>query len=319
MTSVALCTYNGERYIREQIESIINQTMPVDEIVVCDDGSTDDTIQIIEKLRSETDITLRVFKNEEKLGVGKNFQKAVDLCKGNIIFLSDQDDVWLPNKVETISSFFEKNNQIDVVFTDAELIDGTGQTVMLTPNNLWGYHFTKEYKKMFDSGMQLEPFIIGRNHATGATMAVRREFAAKHPFAAMCSHGEVLHDFALAIFAAEKNSLGCIEQKLTKYRIHSSQTCGIIINPFNVDYQIYVIDTSILPYLQNKKAIECTKFAKFRLRQTRRSFGLLSMISNVQKYKRCYGEHFGLILRYDFKSWIKTMWNRFPTRKKTLV
>ena len=311
MTSVALCTYNGERYIREQIESIINQTMPVDEIVVCDDGSTDDTIQIIEKLRSETDITLRVFKNEEKLGVGKNFQKAVDLCKGNIIFLSDQDDVWLPNKVETISSFFEKNNQIDVVFTDAELIDGTGQTVMLTPNNLWGYHFTKEYKKMFDSGMQLEPFIIGRNHATGATMAVRRDFAAKHPFVAMCSHGEVLHDFALAIFAAECNSLGYLEQKLTKYRIHSNQTCGIIITPFDIDYQTYVIETCILPYLHDKKAIERTLFVKYRLRQTRRVGGLLSMVFNVHNYCKNYGMHWGLVFKYDFKNWVKATKCRF--------
>ncbi len=314
-TSVALCTYNGTHYIQEQIESILNKTIPVDEIVVCDDGSTDNTIQVIENLREKSSGKIRIIRNERKIGVGDNFQKAVDLCKGDIIFLSDQDDVWMPNKVETISSFFKENSKIDVIFTDAELIDETGQTVTFVPNNLWGYHFTGDYKKMFGLGLQLEPFIIGHTHATGATMAVRRDFATRHPFAAMCSHGEVLHDFALAIFAAENNSLGCLEQKLTQYRIHSSQTCGLINNPLDIDHQTYVIDTSILPYLHNENAIERTRFIKYRLRQTRRFFGFISMLLHIHEYRKCYGKHLGNAIQYDFKSWTKTMWNRFSTTK----
>ena len=79
MLSVALCTYNGEKYIREQIESIINQTMLVDEIVVCDDGSTDDTLNVIKQINAETPVNIRIYQNETNLGVCANFQKAVKL------------------------------------------------------------------------------------------------------------------------------------------------------------------------------------------------------------------------------------------------
>lgn len=78
--SVALCTYNGSKYIEEQLRSILNQTMQVDEIVICDDGSRDDTIQIIEEVKKEALTDIRIYRNETNLGVCANFQKAVDLC-----------------------------------------------------------------------------------------------------------------------------------------------------------------------------------------------------------------------------------------------
>ena len=78
--SVALCTYNGAKYIEEQILSIMNQTMPVDEIVVCDDGSTDETLQIINRIKEKSRVEIRVFCNDTTLGVCAIFQKAVDLC-----------------------------------------------------------------------------------------------------------------------------------------------------------------------------------------------------------------------------------------------
>jgi len=91
--SVALCTYNGELYLREQLESILKQTFPPDEIIICDDGSTDTTIKILEEFRRKSFIPVKVYYNKENLGVSKNFEKAISLCSGDIIFLSDQDDV----------------------------------------------------------------------------------------------------------------------------------------------------------------------------------------------------------------------------------
>ena len=107
MISVALCTYNGAQFIREQLNSILCQTTNVDEIVICDDGSSDDTLSIINSYCSKTDI-IRVYQNQDKLGVSKNFQKAIDLCHGDLIFLSDQDDIWQANKVQTFVDYFNK-------------------------------------------------------------------------------------------------------------------------------------------------------------------------------------------------------------------
>lgn len=308
--SVALCSYNGAKYIEEQIDSILNQTMPVYEIVVCDDGSTDDTMQIVECLQADSSVSIRIFKNQDKLGVGPNFQKAVDLCQGDIVLFSDQDDVWTPQKTTIIAEYFESHPDVNVVFTDADLIDGDGNPLQLTPSNLWGYHFAPKYKNWFDNGLQLDCFVSGNVHATGATMAFRKSFSNNHPFESLANHGEVLHDFALALFAAEDNSLGYISQPLIKYRLHDGQTCGLIEQDGNVDYQIYLIDICILPYLHNKRAVEETSFARYRLRQTRRVLGCISMLLKLGKYRSVYGKSTGMVLQSDFRKWMVQMKKR---------
>src|SRR6476659_477323 len=98
--SVALCTYNGERFLNEQLESILAQTFPVTEIIVCDDGSTDDTSTMLQQFERRYFNLFKIYVNAENLGVIKNFEKAISLCAGDIIFLADQDDIWEINKVE---------------------------------------------------------------------------------------------------------------------------------------------------------------------------------------------------------------------------
>lgn len=98
MISLALPTYNGEKYLREQLDSIFNQTMVPEEIVVVDDRSTDSTIQILEEYKQK--YGLKYYINEQNLGYNKNFEKAITLCQGDYIALCDQDDVWLPEKIE---------------------------------------------------------------------------------------------------------------------------------------------------------------------------------------------------------------------------
>ena len=168
-TSVALCTYNGAQHIRKQVESIISQTVPVDEIVICDDRSSDNTLHIIEQIQQQTHTNILVYRNETNLGVCANFQKAVNLCTGDIIFLSDQDDVWVPEKVKTIIDWFYLNPSKNVVFSDAILIDSDGHTIGNSLFNRVG--FSEEYRKYFDAGCELPVFYC--NHATGATMAIR--------------------------------------------------------------------------------------------------------------------------------------------------
>lgn len=93
MISVAMTTFNGEKYIEKQIESIIHQSLPVDEIIVCDDGSTDHTVELLKKY----DVTL--IQNFQNLGYKLNFKQAMEKCNGDYIFLCDQDDIWEKDKV----------------------------------------------------------------------------------------------------------------------------------------------------------------------------------------------------------------------------
>ena len=110
--SVALCTYNGETFIDQQINSILNQTLKVDEIVVCDDISKDNTIKIIQEYSLKFPDIFKIYINESNIGSVKNFEKAISLCTGEIIFLSDQDDVWELNKVFIFKDYFENNQHI---------------------------------------------------------------------------------------------------------------------------------------------------------------------------------------------------------------
>ena len=119
MISVCMATYNGQKYIKEQIDSILCQLSDEDELVVSDDHSTDETSRIIE---SYNDKRIRMFENELTKGVTHNFENALNHSKGDIIMFSDQDDVWLPNKVKELSAFLNENDY-DVVTCNCSLTD----------------------------------------------------------------------------------------------------------------------------------------------------------------------------------------------------
>jgi glycosyltransferase involved in cell wall biosynthesis len=121
--SVAMCTYNGARFLSEQLESIAAQSQPPYELVICDDGSTDHTCEIIETFSGEREGLVRFHRNPHHLGYTKNFEQAISLCKGDIIFLSDQDDVWLPGKAEKVSQVFAAEEYCGLVAVDATVAD----------------------------------------------------------------------------------------------------------------------------------------------------------------------------------------------------
>src|SRR5262249_10160572 len=102
--SIALCTYNGAKYLSSQLESYLAQTCLPDEVVVCDDCSQDETVTILNDFAIRAPFPVRILVNDQNLGSTKNFEKSISLCSGEIIFLSDQDDVWMPNKIERVSS-----------------------------------------------------------------------------------------------------------------------------------------------------------------------------------------------------------------------
>src|SRR6201999_469319 len=98
--SVALCTYNGERFLPQQLASMANQTRPPDELIVCDDRSSDRTIDIVREFAASAAYPVRIFENESNLGSAANFERAIRLCEGNLIALSDQDDIWYPIRLQ---------------------------------------------------------------------------------------------------------------------------------------------------------------------------------------------------------------------------
>lgn len=121
--SIALASFNGDRFLLEQLQSFNNQTIKPDELIVCDDCSNDKTLSILEGFKNEAPFEVHIFKNETNIGLNKNFEKAISLCSGDVIFLSDQDDVWFNEKIENILDVFKMNDKIDVVMNDAYYSD----------------------------------------------------------------------------------------------------------------------------------------------------------------------------------------------------
>ena len=121
MISVCMATYNGEKYLKDQLDSILKQIQSSDEVIISDDGSNDSTRYIIEKFQKEYKNIYLV--DGPKRGVQKNFENALKHARGDILFLSDQDDIWMDGKVERVLKEFENSNTLCVVH-DAEIVDG---------------------------------------------------------------------------------------------------------------------------------------------------------------------------------------------------
>ncbi|MGI4022339.1 MAG: glycosyltransferase family 2 protein [Janthinobacterium lividum] len=223
MVSVALCTYNGEKFLDQQLNSILNQSKPVNEIIICDDKSTDSTIKIIKEFQKQFPLIIKLHENFSSLGPIKNFEKAINLCSGDIIFLSDQDDIWINSKVEVIIREFEKSPMYEAIFTNAELVDENSTALGKT---LWGtLNFDLETQKNWLIDIAFEEILYKRNKITGATLAIKRSlFDRAIPFPEIKG---VWHDAWLGMHAAANHNLGLLNLCLIQYRIHSYQQVGI--------------------------------------------------------------------------------------------
>lgn len=171
--SVCMATYNGEKYIREQIESILPQLGENDELIISDDNSTDNTIKIIEDLN---DSRIKIHFNKGEKGYVPNFENAIKNSSGDIIFFSDQDDKWLPNKV---TKFLERLKDNDLVVSDAIVINEYGEVI---EKSLFKVVNTK--KGLWNNWI--------KNRYYGCCMAIRREVLKRVlPFPkrySICSH-----------------------------------------------------------------------------------------------------------------------------------
>jgi hypothetical protein len=219
--SVAMCTYNGAAFLREQLASIAKQTRPPDELVICDDRSGDDTPRIIESFAANAPFPVRLRVNEQNLGSTENFARAIGLCRGDLIALSDQDDVWLPEKLRRCERVFAASPRVGMVFTDAEIVDAA---LRPTGRRLWQLiGFDAAQQRAVRAGRALDVLLPGWT-VTGATMAFRAEL--RDLVLPIPADLAMIHDGWIASVIASVAEVDFIDEGLILYRQHPRQQVG---------------------------------------------------------------------------------------------
>ncbi len=211
-----MITFQGAAYLKAQMDSILGQSIPVHEIIVCDDGSTDGTREILATY-AESHPHIQLHFNEKNLGTVANMQQCLRKTTGDLIFLADQDDVWLPNKVEKTLAFFQKNPNADAVFSNADIIDEEGEIQFgMTLWDIIGFPYGQVELADFERRVD--------NVVTGAGLAFKRnqELLEKD----IPQIPGLLHDGWIGLYFATKNTLLANPEKLFQYRSHANQQVG---------------------------------------------------------------------------------------------
>lgn len=224
--SVAMATYNGEKYIKEQIETILNNLDDKDELVISDDGSSDMTIEIINKIN---DKRIKLLEGPRK-GLKKNFENAIKNTTGDVIFLSDQDDIWMENKVEKVLECFNNNNYI-LIQHDAVVVDENDKVI---------YESFAEHRKVKTGVIKN----LIKNSYHGCCIAFRKELIKE---ILPIPDNVYLHDEWIGIVAELNGKTYFLNEKLIKYRRHSENTSSfkhlpvkeMFLNRVNYTKEIY--------------------------------------------------------------------------------
>lgn len=219
--SVAMCTYNGEKFLHEQLASLANQTRLPDELVICDDGSTDSTAEIVEEFARTVSFPMRFIRNPENLGSTKNFEKAIGLCTGDLIALCDQDDIWMPEKLARQADVMENDPELGGVFSDGEVVDDRSEPLS---KRVWqSAGFSCDEQRSFRRG-QSTAILTRKNVVTGTTLTIR---ASLLPLL-LPVPAPWVHDAWIAWMLVLDSKLDFIETPLVRYRLHASQQIGLV-------------------------------------------------------------------------------------------
>ena len=218
--SVVLCTFNGARYLRQQIESILGQSRRPEQIIVCDDGSSDGSAELALQLLRGSGVEHRVEVNATRLGPSRNYERAIRLAEHEIVACADQDDVWHADKLSRLEAVLTASPELAAVFSDARAIDAEGRPIGFSQ---WGSCW-------FGPGVRaahradLFPLLVRYPVVCGATLALRRAAALR------CLPVGVgwLHDEWLALMCAATSRLAFVEAMLIDYRLHDAQAVGLV-------------------------------------------------------------------------------------------
>ncbi|MDO4628485.1 MAG: glycosyltransferase family 2 protein [Planctomycetia bacterium] len=224
--SIAMATYNGERFLQEQLDSLAIQSVLPDELVVCDDASTDETIRILRAFAETAPFPVRIVENQENIGVFRNFELVTKLCEKDIILFCDQDDVWHPEKIEKVMFVFEAEPEVGLVLHDLEDVD---QNLNPLPASYGAW-------RIFNTGMNISDFpmafqkeailpvlrnSLGSWH--GCAMAYRRKWTSiLLPFVGY-------HDRWILNFLPCFTRSRFLSEKLIYYRHHSNNVTAPIM------------------------------------------------------------------------------------------
>ncbi|POU71506.1 hypothetical protein C3387_03445 [Leclercia sp. LSNIH6] len=288
MYDVIMATYNGEKYVVEQLDSIINQTIKPNTVIIRDDCSTDNTVKIInDYIKKYTgDVNFEILDSTKNLGYIKNFEALAKAARSEFVFFCDQDDVWINNKAETFLKRAEEKPNVNLLFSDARLVDDKLQNIGFLWENI-----------KFDPTQELTlPRLFKKSIVTGATMLCRRDF-----LQSLIPFPENLpHDLWLSTCSTYEGSIDFCNDQLVKYRQHSNNQIGVkrshfikkIATPFEpekIKYRIahyrnnYLTNESmatfLLGYSNSKEYHEIKSFLIF-----------IGKIYNINFYK-CAGKH----------------------------
>lgn len=217
---VAVITFNGLKYLPQQLESILTQTRPVNHIVISDDRSTDGTWEFLEAWAKQTSIPVTLIRNETQLGLTRNFEQSIAAVDADIIFTCDQDDVWVPERVELLTQVFEQHASVLLVHTDATLVDAAGRDMGKTLLGELG--LLPSERHAIQNGHAFSVY-CRRNVVTGATAAIRRtllDMALPFP----TNH---FHDAWLALLAAAAGEVRLLDVSTIQYRQHGNNLVGV--------------------------------------------------------------------------------------------
>ena len=217
--SIAMCTYNGSAYIKKQLESIGRQTLQPLELVICDDGSTDETESIIEDFSGQVSFPVRYMKNEVQLGYRENFMNAAAKCTGDIVAFCDQDDVWMPDKLERCVHQFEDQDVL-FVYHEINIINGDG------------IHISR-YSDRAPPSNTMEPMTMTPwLYAYGFTQLMRRNLCSYNAFWKLSSDQNdpkqhLAHDQYYMFLSSVLGRISYIQEPLADYRQHGKNLFGV--------------------------------------------------------------------------------------------
>ena len=220
--SIALCTYNGTRYLPELLKSFLQQDRLADELVVCDDASTDSTREVLQRFAATAPFQVRVHVNDSNIGSTRNFEKAIRHCMGDIVLLCDQDDIWHPTKIGSIEKEFSRSASVGLVFSNAVLIDADSQPL---GDELWAHTFPESSRAKADT-RAFYTTLWSNNVVTGATAGFRRSFADRI-LPIPLDVPRVVHDGWTALVVSFLADVVFLDKPLIQYRLHPGQQIGI--------------------------------------------------------------------------------------------